>query len=84
MEEGGGLHGAQYCRWRPGGKAPKERGKVERDERRGEEILDVGPARPRGSNRWDSVDGSTPCLVAKETSLEEEDGEEDVDEEEEE
>ena len=57
------------------GKALKDRGKVER------ELFNVGPARPRGSNRWDSAGGIRPCLVATETSLEE-DGEEDVVEEE--
>ena len=63
------------------GKPLKDRGKAEREEKRGEELFDVCPARPRGSNRWDSAGVVRPCLVATETSLEE-DGEEDVVEEE--
>ena len=59
------------------GRALRDRGKAEREERSGEELLAVGPARPRGSNRWASAGGIRPCLVAAETSLEEE-GEEDV------
>lgn len=71
------------------GKAPKERGKAdseERDERSGGESLDVGTDRLRGSDPFGgtlrfSVWGMTPSLEVPDASLE---GEEDVEEEEEE
>lgn len=63
------------------GKAPKERGKAdseERDERSGGESLDVGRDRPRGSEPLggtlrDSVGGMTPSLDVPDASAEEED-----------
>lgn len=71
------------------GKAPKDRGKAEseeRDERRGGESLDVGTGRLRGSEPLggilrDSVGGKTLSLDVPDASVEEE---EDVEEEEEE
>ncbi|MEQ2159050.1 hypothetical protein GOODEAATRI_018525 [Goodea atripinnis] len=74
------------------GKAPKERGNVEseeRDETRGVESLDVGTGRlrgrePLGGTLRDSVGDSMPSLDVLETSLDEEDEEEEDDEEQEE
>lgn len=71
------------------GKAPKERGKAdreERDESSGGESLDVGTDRlrasePLGGTLRVSVGGMTLCLDVPDASVE---GEEDVDEEEEE
>ncbi|MEQ2216333.1 hypothetical protein XENOCAPTIV_014434 [Xenoophorus captivus] len=74
------------------GKAPKERGNVEseeRDEMRGVESLDVGTGRlrgrePLGGTLRDSVGDSMPSLDVLETSLDEEDEEEEEDDEEQE
>lgn len=74
------------------GKAPKERGKAdseERDERSGGESLDVGTDRLRGSEPFggtlrDSVGGTTLSLVVPVASaVEEEDVDEEGEEEEE-
>lgn len=71
------------------GKAPKERGKVEseeRDETRGGDNLDVGTGRLRGKEPFggtlrDSVGDSMLSLDVMETSLDEEDeGEEEQEE----